>query len=250
MVHAERRMAVLAACNLDYSEGMRKVKGREKFGKDEWIRDDRMLDEYQLPKGFYDRWKKLDYGHLVRRDDNCWGSSKKEIEYANSDTFHLTNCTPQHESFNRAIFGYEGVWGRLEIHISDQAEQDEHLARLCVFAGPIFGKRDLVLDDEEAGKVYVPLGFWKVVVAPVRAGGLRAFGFTTSQKQELDDDRPFEDFTPEGFEDEQATLAKIEEQTIVRFGRDLKKIDAMRDHPDGREIQPLEALEQVWLGKR
>jgi len=249
-VHAERRMPVLTACNVDYSAGQRLIQGRGTFGKDEWITDSRMDDNYQLPKGFYDRWKKLDYGHLVRRDDNCWGSSKKEIEYANADTFHLTNCTPQHESFNRAVFGYHGLWGRLEIHISDQAERDKQLARLCVLAGPIFTKRDLVLQDEEAGKVYVPLAFWKVVVAPTQRGGLRAFGFITSQKQNLGDQPPFEEFTPEGFEDQQASLGKIEEITIVRFSRDLKRIDAMRDHPDGRELVPLESFEQIWTGQR
>jgi endonuclease G len=243
-------MPVLSACNTDYSKGQRKISGRDTFGKDEWITDIRMDEKYQLPRGFYDRWKKLDYGHLVRRDDNCWGASKAEIEFANSDTFHLTNCTPQHEAFNRDMFQYDGLWGRLENHISRQAKADRALARLSIFAGPIFGTKDLKLEDEEAGNVYVPLAFWKVIVAPTARGGMRAFGFTTSQKQDLADDPPFEEFTPEGFEDEQASLAEIEKKTIVRFSDELKEVDAMRDRPDGHEIMPIISLEEIWLGKK
>jgi endonuclease G, mitochondrial len=250
MMHAKRRMPVLSAGNVDYSKDQRKVRGRDTFGKDEWIIDTRMDERYQLSRDFYDRWKKLDYGHLVRRDDNCWGASKAEIEFANSDTFHLTNCTPQHESFNRDMFQYDGLWGRLENHISKQATGDRALARLCVLAGPIFGAGDLKLDDEDAGDVYVPLAFWKVVVAPTKQGGLRAFGFITSQSQDLDDAPPFEEFTPEGFEEEQASLAKIEEKTIVRFSAELKQVDAMHDHPDGNELLPLASLDEVWLGGR
>ena len=48
MVHATRKMPVLAAWNTDYSKGQRKIKGRETFGKDEWIIDIRMDEEYQL----------------------------------------------------------------------------------------------------------------------------------------------------------------------------------------------------------
>jgi len=251
MVHAKKRMPVLSAGNVDYSKGSRRgIKDRKAFGGDEWRIDDRMDEKYQLPKGFYDRWKRLDYGHLVRRDDNCWGASFKEIEFANADTFHLTNCTPQHEAFNRDRFGFHGLWGRLENHIASQATGDRALARLCVFAGPIFNSKDLKLKDEELGDVFGPLAFWKVVVAPSASGTVRTFGFITSQKQDLADDSPFEEFTPKGFTDEQASLTKIEQATIVRFDDDLKKVDVMNNHPDENEIAPLDGLDDVWMGRR
>ena len=251
MVHAKKRMPVLSAGNVDYSKGSRRgIKDRKAFGGDEWRIDDRMDEKFQLPRGFYDRWKKLDYGHLVRRDDNCWGASFKEIEFANADTFHLTNCTPQHEAFNRDKFGFHGLWGQLENHIASQASSDRALARLCVFAGPIFSSKDLKLPDEELGNVFVPLAFWKVVVAPSASSTVRVFGFITSQKQNLKDDPPFEEFTPEGFTDEQASLSKIEEATIIRFDEDLKRADVMNNHPDENEIMPLDSLDKVWMGRR
>jgi endonuclease G len=98
--------------------------------------------------------------------------------------------------------------------------------------------------------VFVPLTFWKVVVAPMSRGGIRAFGFITSQKQDIADEPPFEEFTPEGFIDEQATLAEIERKTIVRFSDSLKAVDAMRDQPDGRESMTIGDVDEIWLGRR
>src|SRR5262249_2551812 len=157
---------------------------------------------------------------------------------------------PQHETFNRDKFGFHGLWGRLENHISSQATGDRDLARLCIFAGPIFSTKDLKLKDEEVGNVYVPLAFWKVVIAPTSRGGVRAFGFITSQEQDLDDEPPFEEFTPKGFTDEQAALSQIEEKTIIRFSDKLKDADAMRDHPGGRELMTIGSENEIWLGRR
>jgi len=35
----------------------------------------------------------------------------------------------------------------------------------------------------------------------------------------------------------------------VRFSNELKQVDAMRNHPDEKEIVPIENLENVWLGR-
>jgi len=60
-------------------------------------------------------------GHIVRRDDTAWGDTAEEEILANSDSFHFTNSTPQHEQFNRAEFGFHGLWGELENQIKSQA---------------------------------------------------------------------------------------------------------------------------------
>jgi endonuclease G len=250
VTHAARRMPLLSAGNVDYRATKRDDRAREEFGKDEWIIDDRLEDKFQIPRGFYDRWKRLDYGHLVRREDNCWGGSADEIEFSNADTFHLTNCTPQHEAFNRDKFGYHGLWGRLENLISGQAERDRTISRLCIFAGPIFNNRKDLLCRDEAGNIRVPMSFWKVIVAPTSRGSLRAYGFITSQEEDLADDPPFEDFRPGAMRDEQASLAEIERKTIVRFSNDLKAKDVMLNRPDGNEVAVLESAEDIWLGVR
>jgi endonuclease G, mitochondrial len=250
IMHAKRRMPMLSAGNVDYRAASRDERDRDAFGKDQWILDERMDSRFQIPKRFYDRWRRLDFGHLVRRDDNCWGASADEIEYSNADTFHMTNCTPQHEAFNRDMFQFNGLWGQLENLVSKQATADAKLSRLSIFSGPIFtARKDLKIEDEDYGAVYIPLAFWKVIVAPLRRGGIGAYGFIVRQAQELDDDPPFvEDFSPGDLEEYQVSLENIESQTAIRFGNALKAADVMSNHPNHEESLLLESAEDLWLG--
>lgn len=113
VMHRERRLAMWTAANVDYSESKRRFT-RDELGDDTWKPDPRIPIEAQIEDvEFYDPAKKFDRGHLLRRDDSAWGETEKEEEFANSDTFHWTNCTPQHEHFNRHMFQYRGIWGGL-----------------------------------------------------------------------------------------------------------------------------------------
>ena len=82
---------------------------------------------------FYAPAKKIDRGHIVRREDGAWGGRAKEAEFGNSDTYHWTNCTPQSEAFNQS--GKSGIWGQFEEHI--QREVKAEGGRMSVFAGPV-----------------------------------------------------------------------------------------------------------------
>lgn len=222
VMHAKRRLAIFTAGNVDYLAEDRDQRSRASFGKDQWRLDPRMADEYQIPKRFYDRWKKIDYGHLVRREDNFWGSSDEQREYANSDTFHMTNCSPQHEAFNRS--NLNGLWGNLEETIKEQASDPGYkIGKLCVFSGPIFDDRkDLVCGD-----VRVPIAFWKVVVAPAAGNKIKAHGFILKQANVLKDDPPFEEFDPSGYERSFMSLESIETKTLVQFDDCLKSADVL-----------------------
>jgi endonuclease G len=221
VMHAPRRLAIFTAGNVDYLAADRDKRTRKELGKrDEWRTDGRMDEKYQIPKRFYDRWKKLDYGHLFRRDDGFWGSSNQEREYANADTFHMTNCSPQHEAFNRS--NLDGLWGNLEETIKAQAADPGYaVSKLCVFSGPIFDdNKDLVCAD-----IRVPISFWKVVVAPEPGHKIKVYGFILKQANVLKDDPPFEEFDPSGYERSFASLEAIEAVTLVRFAAALKAAD-------------------------
>ena len=124
VMNRERRLMMWAAANIDYSPGKRPISGRDAFGQDQWKSDPRIADELQLEDAeFYAPAKKFDRGHIIRREDNAWGDSPILQEFGNSDTFHWTNCTPQHEAFNRSNEG--GVWGKLENHITEQSADVE-----------------------------------------------------------------------------------------------------------------------------
>lgn len=222
VMHAKRRLAIFTAGNVDYLAKDRDQRSRKSFGKDQWRLDPRMAEEYQIPKRFYDRWKRIDYGHLVRREDNFWGSSDEQREYANSDTFHMTNCSPQHEAFNRS--NLHGLWGNLEKTISEQASDPGFkMSKLCVFSGPFFDdKKDLVCGD-----VRIPIAFWKVVVVPASGNKLKAYGFILKQADVLKDDPPFEEFDPSGYEHSFISLQSIEAKTLVQFDDCLKTVDVL-----------------------
>lgn len=68
-------------------------------------------------------------GHLVRRKDPMRGA---EFEKANRDTFHFTNCSPQHENFNQS----SNLWLILENYILNHATNYQR--KVAVFTGPIF----------------------------------------------------------------------------------------------------------------
>jgi DNA/RNA endonuclease G (NUC1) len=44
--------------------------------------------------------KPFDHGHLVGRLDSAWGRTKSIAKTANVDTFHFTDCSPQHSKLN------------------------------------------------------------------------------------------------------------------------------------------------------
>lgn len=188
-MHEQRRAPMWTAANLDYSPGRRAHGGRASFGTDRWVKDPRLPDSVQLLEAdIYGPAHQIDLGHVVRRQDSAWGDTDDELEFSNSDTFHLTNCTPQHEAFNRASpsskkygTGY-GIWGGFEMYTESQLLGGD--LRACVLAGPVLAASDPAYDFGR-GSVQVPLEFWKVVVVADRTGtapALKAYGFIMSQR--------------------------------------------------------------------
>ena len=116
------------------------------------------------------------------------GDTPTEVEYGNSDTFHWTNCTPQHAAFNRSNPGKQwdnvvGLWGGFENHIQqDLLKEDD--TRACILAGPVLATDD-PSQDFGTGPVQYPLLFWKIVAVASQAGGcgrtLKTYGFLLSQ---------------------------------------------------------------------
>lgn len=66
---------------------------RLKRERDRWFLDPRLAEDEQTGEAVYSN-NALDRGHLVRRLDPAWGSSRTVAKRANNDTFHFTNCTP------------------------------------------------------------------------------------------------------------------------------------------------------------
>ncbi|WP_158292345.1 DNA/RNA non-specific endonuclease [Paracraurococcus ruber] len=192
-MHRERRLALFTAANVDWRKRRKTVEGKSTARKalagfppesnfaELWVDDPRIDARHQLPDAFYSEDRgAFDKGHIVRRDDVCWGSTYEEIQMANGDTFHVTNCSPQVKPFNQGAHGEEN-WGDLEDYIEKATKQDAEKA--CVFAGPIFGPDDRWFrGKDEAGpaRIQIPRRFWKLVVV-AGEGGPAAYGFLLEQ---------------------------------------------------------------------
>ena len=189
VMHKQRRMALFTASNVDFRAALRTVKGRKPTRKEltglpdgaveKWVTDRRIPDDHQLPDVFYSKdGGAFDKGHLVRRDDVCWGSSFRDMQKGNGDTYHMTNCSPQVAGFNQGARG-EDNWGDLESLIQREAKSE----KLIVFAGPIFEEDDPVFDGRDLrgpAQIRIPRRYWKIVVARGDSGP-QVYGFTLTQ---------------------------------------------------------------------
>jgi len=160
VMRKSRRLAFYAAVNIDGKQ--QKNIRRE---KDSWYFDARLNRDYQVGPDLY-RNNDIDRGHLVRRRDPVWGNRAKE---ANEDTFHFTNCAPQHKDLNQR------TWLELEDYILNNAIV--HQLKVTVFTGPIFKG-----NDKWYRGIQLPEEFWKIVVMVKKDGLLSATAYLQTQK--------------------------------------------------------------------
>ncbi|GKS59889.1 endonuclease [Nitrospira sp.] len=215
-----RRLAIYVACNIN---GKRSQKIRR--GRDRWSLDPRIDPAYQVGEELYSR-NDLDRGHLVRREDPVWGE-EKEAALANQDSFHFTNCSPQHEKYNQR------TWLGLENYILLNSRA--HDLKVSVFSGPVF--KD---DDPTYRDVLIPREYWKVV-AVVSEGRPSATAYMISQADLLENLRAF------GFgkyKTYQVSIGQIEQMTDLRFG-DLKQYDGFTTE-EGRTRRALRQEIRSW----
>lgn len=232
-MNRSRRLQMWSAVNVDYDPKKRSDGGRASFGTDKWIADPRLTDAEQIENAdFYKPAHQIDCGHVVRREDNAWGNTPQEIEFANSDTFHWTNCTPQHEAFNRSAPGtakygdLKGLWGDFENYIQSTLTGVD--TRACILAGPVLADDDPTTDFG-TGPVAYPLLFWKVIAVTTTSGNnteLQVYGFVLSQKPVVDR-FGIERFGPGRFQNIQCALSHIEDVAGVVFDNVLHKADMM-----------------------
>ena len=248
VMHETRRLVMWAASNANYSPNKR-WRTRQEFGTDTWKADPRIPEERQIEDlEFYAPAAKFDRGHIVRRDDVAWGKTKQEEEYGNSDSFHWTNCTPQNEGFNRAIFGYHGLWGELENLIATQAGFLKNV--LTIFAGPVLDSNDPSRDFGSGIEVQVPMVFWKVVVAVEEENGnrtLRAYGFLLDQTSAIEEYGWEARFQAGKFKEEQVSLAELTQRTRVQFDQSLHDADPLALEPHESRRRSLNALSDIKL---
>lgn len=233
-MHKERRLAAFIAGNIDQSHEAKEpepgkdytrngLNGFTSDSSETWLIDPRIPAMHQLPDKFFTKDNKaFDKGHLFRREAAAWGDTYAQVQRANGDTFHVTNCSPQVLGFNRS--NRRGIWGKLENEIG-RAEDD----KLVVFAGPVLSRCDQVftgVDDEGAVKVRIPSRYWKIVVAR-KNDELQSFAFILEQDLS---DVPLEFQVDEFWKERMISIPDLEEAlSIVTFPPIVHDTDQFED---------------------
>jgi endonuclease G, mitochondrial len=193
VMNADRRLAFYTAANID-GKKLKNIKRP----RDKWYFDLRLDQKYQAGPKLYEG-NPLDRGHLVRRLDPCWGPNAKD---AGEDTFHFTNCSPQHERLN------QHDWLEVEDYILKTA--DNANVQISVFTGPVFREDDMIYRNE----YLLPADFWKVVAFVNKNGKLSATAYLRTQKNYLESMEFFDD----EFKTWQVPVAQVEALTGLSFG--------------------------------
>lgn len=246
-VEKRRRLALFTASNVDANPlkrqpepgdySRRGLSGLGPHDIEQWLTDPRIPETMQLPDRFYTQDNQaFDKGHIVRRDDVCWGDTYEQVRRANGDTFHTTNCSPQVADFNRSNLG--GLWGRLENVILAQAQTEKY----CLFAGPRLNSKDRVFvgkDERGPVRIQIPEAYWKIVVARTPAGELQAFAFLLEQDLSA---VPLEFAVPAEWRLHMLSVAALDKiLTNLSFPPALKEADQF-GAPGGEELLHAEEL--------
>jgi endonuclease G len=240
VMNQTRRMMSWTASNVDYSPAARKkTKTRKEYGGENWRLDPRVATAapgLQIEdENFYDPAKQIDRGHIVRREDSCWGGTTREAEFGNSDTYHWTNCTPQSKGFNQS--SQKGIWGKFEEYLESQIKTVG--GRMTLFAGPVFKAEDKPHGYEHQEPILVPMEFWKVVVCVIEEHGqprLQAYGLIFDQTDAIKK-FGFEKLNLDAYEMRQHPIEDISKKTGVVFDPKVVAADVLAHGPGDESLR-------------
>ena len=230
VMNKERGLAFWVGVNIDGAlHSWRKDLART---KDRWFFDPRIPRSDQVGEDLYSK-NALDRGHLVRRLDPAWGLDLETAKKANDDTFHFTNCTPQHEDFNQN----KTTWAGLEDYILNHAGAGRFKA--SVFTGPVFAD-----DDDVYRGVKLPRQFWKVAAMVKGDGTLSATAYVLSQAKLIENLESAEPFSYGAYKTFQVSVKQIEGLTDLSFGElvDFDPLGRMESTGVLREITSADSL--------
>ncbi|MBB5052775.1 endonuclease G [Afipia massiliensis] len=232
-LNKSKKMALFTATNIDGKRylDIDRTTGLVKDGAEgeTWYSDPRVSDAFYLGQPFYTAWSNLfDRGHLTRRMDPNWGTAE-QAQRANADTYHLTNCSPQHFRFNQGTKFWQGA-EKYVLENGAIAEDTEN--KISVFQGPIFDdKIDLWSDD-----VQIPSSFFKVIAWKGKSG-IKSVGLVVDQLAMLSEQRgsgikpgPAASVNVSQW---RVAITDIESRTGLDFGSDIRDADTIenKDQP-------------------
>jgi endonuclease G len=263
VMNADRGLAFFSAANIVPAERKGKQDGNL-FIRDKRVdavdRDAQIGSEFYKKQNTFEADGRVtnpfDQGHLSRREDLQWGADAKEAKRNGDDSFHYTNCAPQHFAFNQNR-KVSGLWNRLEVSAVEQLSSGE---RLIIINGPVFnapeskegpdGRLRLQLKgarkkDPTFGGVAIPKLYFKLI-AYREDDALRAKAFVVSQEDMLDTVDRLHAVEASTLSDKELSLYQVrikdlEELTGLKFG-----IPAAADTPHAEELAQLDGGRPIY----
>jgi endonuclease G len=229
VMNKERGLAIFTAVNIDGHTS--RSLHRE---ADHWSLDPRVAVGEQIGEAIY-RDNPLDRGHLVRRLDPAWGTTEAIAQLGNDDTFHFTNCSPQHKDFNQN----KTTWAGLEDYVLKNADNAD--LKVTVVTGPVLAE-----DDDPYRGVRLPRQFWKVVVMVKADGTLSATAYLLSQEELIKGLEAATEFSYGAYRTYQVPVRRIAELTGLSFG-DLPDADPLTGLEATNEAKEIRSLDDLVL---
>ena len=187
-------------------------------------RADNFRPDYRIPEMF--RADLADYsgsgfdrGHLVA------SANQRETELQNSETFLLSNMSPQAPDFNRKI------WKELEKAVRD-LDSKKNIMETYVICGPIFNFDTEVSTIGAADKndvtLPIPHGYFKSVLTENNRGKLHMWSFSMANEES---DRPLGDFlVPTTLLEKMSGLLLWERLVGTKIKREKSRVRRMWRH--------------------
>ena len=187
-------------------------------------RADNFRSDYRIPEMF--RADLADYegsgydrGHLAAR------ANQSETELQNSETFLLSNMSPQKPKFNRDI------WKKLESAVR-QLDKPKRIFETYVISGPIFNFDVPVLTIEPKGDkgvtLPIPHAYFKSILTENNRGALHMWSFIIPNEES---DKPLEEFLVPTIKVERYAGLTLWERLVGRkIEREKSKIRKMWKH--------------------
>ena len=190
-------------------------------GEDEVERLDNFRPDYRIPQSFRAdladySGSGLDRGHLVA------SANQRSREIQNSETFLLSNMSPQYPDFNRKI------WKDLEEAVR-KLNSGRRILETYVICGPIFNfdepVRTMGSQDDNGVTLPIPHAFFKSILTENDKGALHMWSFMMPNEAS---DKPLEDFrVPTATVEKYAGLLLWERLTGTKIDREKNRVRKM-----------------------
>lgn len=193
-------------------------------GKKDIERIDNFRPDYRIPEAF--RADLVDYrrsgydrGHLVA------SANQNEISMQNSETFLLSNMSPQHPRFNRDI------WRKLESAVR-KLDDDIDIWETYVICGPVFYFNQPVesigAQDNNGVSIPIPNAYFKSILTEDKRGVLKTWSFLMRNEQS---DKPLSDFLVPTTKVEKLSGLVLWEQLVgIKIEKEKNKVRTMWEH--------------------